>query len=129
MSAQVMVTLADDTYRRVEYLARLMNRDIADILVETIDRSLHPLGTPPMLGQPIADLPDVDVLNAADAQMDSAQEQRLSLLLEKQQAGQLADEERDDLLALTQMYQDGLLRKAQALNEVVRRGLRPPLVP
>ncbi len=61
--------------------------------------------------------------------MDSAQEQRLSLLLEKQQAGHLADEERGDLLALMQVYQDGLLRKAQALNEAVRRGLRPPLVP
>ncbi len=52
MSAQVMVTLPDDTYRRVEYLARLMNRDIADILVETIDRSLHPLALHPCSASP-----------------------------------------------------------------------------
>jgi hypothetical protein len=28
-----------------------------------------------------------------------------------------------------QVYQEGLLRKAQALNEAVQRGLRPPLAP
>ena len=51
-----------------------MNRDIADILVETSDWSLHPLVTPLRPGQPIADLPNVDVLALADAQMDVAQE-------------------------------------------------------
>ncbi len=129
MSAQVTVTLPDETYRRAEYLARLTNRGIADILAETIDRSLHLLGAPPMPDQAVADLPDVDVLALADAWMDVAQERRLSQLLEQQQAGQLAGEERADLLALMQVYQDGLLRKAQALNEAVHRGLRPPLVP
>jgi len=54
---------------------------------------------------------------------------RLSQLLEQQQAGQLTDEERADLLALMHVYQDGLRRKAQGLNEAVRRGLQPPLVP
>lgn len=127
MCAQVTVTLPDDTYRRAEYLARLAGRDIADVLAEMIDQSLHPLGKQRLAADPVAELSDADVQAAADAQMDPAQERRLSELLAKQQAGQLASDERPDLLALMQVYQDGLLRKAQALNEAVRRGLRPPL--
>ncbi len=116
MSTQVTVTLQDDIYRRAEYLARLTGRDIADILAETIDLSLRPLGMQDTAAQPVADLSDAEVLSAAESQMDPVQAQRFEALLEKQQAGQLADEERSALLALLQVYQDGLLRKAQALQ-------------
>jgi hypothetical protein len=58
-----------------------------------------------------------------------AQDRRLSALLQKQQAQALSDPERAELLALMQVYQEGLLRKAQALREAVRRGLRMPLKP
>lgn len=56
--------------------------------------------------------------------MNSIQDRRLSLLLNKQQAGKLIEAERVELSALMQVYQEGLLRKAQALSEAVRRGLR-----
>ena len=49
--------------------------------------------------------------------------------MQKQQEGQLSDTERSELISLMQLYQDGLLRKAQALREAVRRGLREPLEP
>jgi hypothetical protein len=41
----------------------------------------------------------------------------------------LSDTERGELLTLMQVYQEGLLRKAQALHEAVRRGLREPPAP
>lgn len=129
MSAQVMVTLPDDTYRRAEYLARMTGRDIADVLADTIGLSLQPLGAQQAADQPVAQLSDADVLAVADSRMDLALDQHMSELLDKQQAGRLADDERPMLLALMQVYQDGLLRKAQALNEAVRRGLLPPLDP
>ncbi len=72
---------------------------------------------------------DADVLVAAGSQMDSTQDKYLSETLEKQQAGRLADTEYPAMPALMQVYQDGLLRKARALNEAVRRGLRPSLDP
>ncbi len=50
-----------------------------------------------------------------------------STFLNKQQAGQLTEDERTELMAPMQVYQQGLLRKAQALSEAVRRGLREPL--
>jgi hypothetical protein len=51
----------------------------------------------------------------------------LSELLDQQQAGRLDFQKRDELTALMQVYQEGLLRKATALSEAVKRGLREPL--
>ena len=129
MGTQVTVTLPDDTYRRAEYLARLTGRDIADVLAETIDLSLQPLGVQHAADQPVAELSDADLLAIADSEMDPAQAERFRELLERQLAGHLTQEDRAALLALMQVYQEGLLRKAQALHEAVRRGLRPPLAP
>jgi predicted DNA-binding protein len=132
MSTQVTVTLPDDTYRRAEYLARLTGRDIADVLAETLHLSLQPLGMLHAADQPVAELSDADVLSIADSEMDPAQEGRFSELLEARharQAARLTQEDRAALLALMRVYQEGLLRKAQALHEAVQRGLRPPLAP
>lgn len=129
MSTQVTVTLPDETYRRAETLARLSGRDIAEILADTIDMSLQPLGTAGGAVSPIAELSDADVLALSEAQMDEDQDRRLSALLVQQQAGSLSDDDRRALLALLQVYQEGLLRKAQALREAVTRGLRPSLEP
>ncbi|SRR5258708_3227893 len=127
MSTQVIVTLPDETYRRAVHLARLTGREIADVLADTLDISLQPLGTELVTGKPVSELSDSEVLSAADSMMESIQDQRFSKLLDKQQAGKLTGEERPELLALMQVYQEGLLRKAQALNEAVQRGLRKPL--
>ena len=77
----------------------------------------------------MSELSDVEVLTAADAQMAVEPSLRFSELLDQQQAGRLTDMQRSELTALIQVYQDGLLRKAQALHEAVRRGLRLPLAP
>src|SRR5437764_282163 len=129
MSTQVIVTLPDETYRRAVHLARITGRDIAEVLADTIEISLQPLGAELVTGKPVAQLSDSELLATADAQMEPTQEQRFSELLGKQQAGKLTDEERPELRALMQVYQEGLLRKAQALNEAVQRGLRAPLEP
>ncbi len=59
--------------------------------------------------------------------MEPEQDQRLSDLLDKQQAGILTNNQRLELLTLMQIYQEGLLRKATALSEAVRRRLIEPL--
>lgn len=129
MSTQVTVTLPDDVYRRAEHLAQLTSRDVAEILADTIELSLSPLGVSPEPVRPVTELPDEEVLALTELQMDPAQDRRLSALLDKQQAGELTEAEHTELLALMQVYQEGLLRKAQALREAVRRGLREPLAP
>ena len=74
-------------------------------------------------------LSDAEVLALTDLQLPAAQDQRLSALLDRQQVGALTEQERAELAALFHRYQEGLLRKAQALAEAVRRGLRGPLSP
>ena len=74
-------------------------------------------------------LSDTAVLAIADLQLAPADDARLSVLLHAQQAGRLEGAERQELVALMQRYNEGLLRKAHALAEAVRRGLRPPPAP
>lgn len=129
MSTQVVITLPDEIYHRAERLAQLIHRDVADILADTLALSLPPLSLQPEAVRPIMELSDEDVLALAELQMEPDQDRRLSVLLEGQQAGELTNAERPELLALMQLYQERLVRKAQALREAVRRGLRQPLEP
>ena len=43
MSMQVTVTLPDDVYQRVQRLAQLTQREVADVLTDTISISLPDL--------------------------------------------------------------------------------------
>ena len=129
MSTQVTVTLPDEVYERAARLAQLSHREVADILAETISVSLPILHPQAEVPAPVEDLADAEVLALTDLQLPAAQDQRLSTLLDRQQAGALTEQERAELVSLFQLYQEGLLRKAQALAEAVRRGLREPLDP
>jgi hypothetical protein len=78
-------------------------------------------------GIAVSELTDEEVLALSELQMEAAQDERSSLLLDKQQAGQLSEAEGLELRGFLHLYQDGLLLKAHALQEAVRRGLREPL--
>ncbi len=123
MSTQVTLTLPYALWERAGLLARRTGRDVTDLLAETIELSLNPLGVC-TAERPVENWPDQDLLVAVDAQLPPADNQRLSELLDRQQDGALAATEQAELRALMQAYQDGLLRKAQTLREAVRRGLR-----
>jgi hypothetical protein len=127
MSTQITITLPDEVYQRAERFARLANRDIASVLVDTIQLSIPPIRADIFDLEPISDLPDEQVLALTELQMESDQDARLSELLDHQQAGLLTENERLELQALMQIYQEGLLRKATALSEAVKRGLMEPL--
>ena len=129
MSTEVRITLHDAVYRRAKRLAEVANRDIADLLAQAIELSLSPAGGASDVYKPVSKLSDNEVLELSKSQMDAKQDRRFSRLLDKQQAGTLRSSEEPELLALMQGYQEKLLRKAQALREAVRPGLREPLTP
>ncbi len=129
MNTQVMINLPNETYYQVEHLAQLTRRNIADILAETIQLALPPLKLRTEVEPPVSTLSNVAVTALLQLQMKPEQDRRLSLLLHRQQANRLTRPERYELLVLMQIYQEGLLRKAQALHEAVKRGLCPPLEP
>jgi hypothetical protein len=127
MKTQITITLPDEIYHRAELFARLANRDVASVLADTIQLFI-PLVRANILDlEPISDLSDEQVFALTELQMEPDQDARLSELLDRQQAGLLAEDERLDLQALMQIYQEGLLRKATALSEAVKRGLMEPL--
>ena len=126
MSNRITLTLRDDVFKRAKMLAANSGRPVADLLTDAIDASLAPLGNPGKSRPPVRKLSDRKVLELADSMMVAKQDRRLSVLLGRQREGELTPPERVELMALMQVYQDGLLRKAQAIAEAVRRGLRGP---
>lgn len=81
-------------------------------------------GTVELSQVPMIELCDEEVLVLAELQMQPDQDRRLSDLLHQQQAGMLSSVERPELVRLLQVCQEDTLRKAQAMQEAVRRGLR-----
>ena len=129
MSTKITISLSDDTYRRAEHLAGISGRQIDDVLAETLQITLSPLSLDARRNSPVRDLSDSEVIQLADSMMEQQASQRFSELLDKQQSGTMTSDESHILLALLQEYQDGQLRKAEALNEAVKRGLKEPPAP
>jgi hypothetical protein len=129
MSTEVVLHLPENLYRQAGRMAELSNRDLPHVLTETLEKAFFPLGPVAETLPPIEKLSDEEVLKLANLQMESSQGKRLSRLLAQQNAGQLNKAEELELIALFQVNQEGMLRKAQALAEAVRRGLREPLSP
>ena len=127
MSTKITITLPDEVYQRAERFARLANRDVASVLADTIQLSIPPIRSDILTLEPISALSDKQVLALTELQMEPDQDTRLSELLDRQQAGILVENERSELQTLMQIYQEGLLRKATALSEAVKRGLMEPL--
>lgn len=67
---------------------------------------------------------DQAVLAAADLQLSPQQDERLSELLELQQASTITAEERAELANQMEIFKAAQLHKARGMVEAVRRGLR-----
>lgn len=123
MSTQVVLDLPENAFRSAVLLARGSQQSIQGMLTETVTQALTGWD---LWERSAATMADQEVLEVSDSRMDPVQSRRFGLLLDKQQAGTLAPEERPELWTLTRIYQLGQLRKAEALAEAVKRGLRPP---
>jgi hypothetical protein len=128
MGSQITLTLPNEVLEQATQWAGHLGRPLHEFLAETIEVSLQPLA-----GfteeKAIDSWDDKAVLELADSDMHPTENERLSQLLQRQQASQLSPAERYELDMLMQSYQVNLLRKARALREAVKRGLREPLQP
>jgi len=125
MTGQITLTLPVEVLERAALLASRTGRPVGDLLAETIELSLQPLGS----DSPPENWSDEEVLAATDKELSPEDDRRLSELLDRQQAGTMTNAESLELTALMQVYQQRLLRKAEAMSEAVRRGLREPVQP
>ncbi|MCC5650304.1 hypothetical protein LC609_10735 [Nostoc sp. XA013] len=108
MNTQIIITLPDEIYQRAERFARLANRDVASILVDTIQLSIPPVNGDVSDLEPVSVLSDEQVLALTELQMEPEQDARLSELLDHQQSGTLSEGDRSELQTLMQVYQEGL---------------------
>jgi hypothetical protein len=81
MATQVVVTLQDEVYRRVERLAQLPSCDVAELLADTMTLSLPALDASMESGQAVTVLSDEEVLALTALQMPPAQDRRLSTVM------------------------------------------------
>jgi hypothetical protein len=123
MSTRVTITLPDEVYRRAESLAQVTSREVADVLADTLALWLSASDLPATPGMAVASLSDQELLAVTELELPSEQDRRFSELLDSQQCSRLQPAERAELLAVMQIYQQGLLLKARALHEAVQRGL------
>jgi hypothetical protein len=119
MAEIVTLELPEELALRIKDIAERTRRRVEDVLIEWID---HAAAEPPL-----EFLSDSQILVLCELQMDIEQQDELGDLLAHNREGLLNEPERQRLDELMQVYRHGLVRKAQALQIAVARGLRPPL--
>jgi hypothetical protein len=124
MSPDITVHLSDSVRQRAEGWAEQTGMPLSDFLAETIELSLLPLGA---ASPPVNSWSDEEVLQASNDFFSPEDDQRLSDLLVQQREEALHTSDRDELHRLMTDYQERLARKALAMAEAVRRGLREPV--
>ena len=123
MQTQITLRLSDRLYRSATRLAAGVKRPVRMVLTDVLSSALDAWA---VREETVETWPDERVLSQCDAQMSSRQSERLSELLDLQQCDRLTADEKPELWALMRVYEAGQLRKAEALAEAVRRGLRTP---
>jgi hypothetical protein len=129
MSVEVTLYLSEHLVEHAKRFGEATQRDVGQVLADTLEMMWATIGTEPELELPVATLTDEEVLALADAKMDPIHNDRLAELQMRGKADGLTAAERGELLALLHLYQIGQLRKSAGLAEAVRRGLRTPLRP
>ncbi len=119
MSSLVTLEISEEIANLARGVAVRTNRRLEDVLTELLAHGAKEL--------PIEWLPDETVLALSYGMLPEDQQAELSELLHGNSNGTLTDEEHIHLDELMEIYEEGLLRKAQAIKVAVERGLRPRL--
>jgi len=119
MTEQLTLDLPEELARRAREFAAATHRRVEDAIVEWIDRAVTE--------QDVAHLSDDQLKDLCDLKLDDAEQQQMSVLLEKQREQEIDPVESQRLELLMDNYRRGLLLKARALKEAVKRGLKARL--
>ena len=119
MNSTVTLQLPTQSITHATVLANHTNRRLEDVLVEWIDQAAAKI--------PVQALPDEQVMALVNLQLSPHDQNAFSQLLAQNREGALSASQKTELDQLMKRYRRGMVRKAQALNEAVSRGLMPPL--
>jgi hypothetical protein len=113
MSTTLTIDLPDDLAAKAKSAAG--SRPLADAVLDWIARGVEET--------PVERMTDEEVRHAATAMMPTERQTELRALLADQRESRLTPDGRARLDELMAEYRSGLLAKAKAVNEAVRRGL------
>jgi hypothetical protein len=126
MNTEISLTLPDTVLEQAQLWAKHSGRPLDAFLAEAIELSLQPFGIAP---KELDEWSNDEVLKASEIQLSAGDEARLSELLDRQRESLLSANEAAQLQQLMVLYQQGLLLKAMATQEAVKRGLKTPPQP
>lgn len=115
---EITLNLPKKVYLDLSKFAEKSQRTLDEVVSERLQASSRNKSE-----NPLAPDSDEEVLEAAKLWIPENQSARHSRLLSKNQAGTLTDAEKKELDFFQQIYRIALLRKAQGINEAMRRGL------
>jgi hypothetical protein len=119
MSETMTIKVSETVARFATQLALRKHQPREDALADFLESAVNET--------PVESLSDNEVLALSEMRFSDEQDEMLSELLARQREDQLDAQGRQELAELMRAYEQGLLRKAQALRVAVERGLRAPL--
>lgn len=130
---RVEIELPESIYRQLAQIAKETAQPIATIAAKSVVGNLPPSveeASPELRSEllKMQTLETPDLLEIAQATMDSDQHKRQVELLTKNQDNQLTDSERQEMLSLRQLSDQLMLRKAYAWSVLRWRGQRVPSI-
>lgn len=127
----VAIQIPEHLYQRLKRLAALTNHSLEQLVVQTLSANVPPL--PDDIPDDMRDdlialeaLDDAALWHVAHSMVSAEQHEQLLLLLDKHQAGTIADAERAVLAQLQREADRLMLRKAYAYVLLKWRGHRIP---
>ncbi len=119
MNQQITLTVSDNVWLYAKAVATQNKRRIEEVLSDWLEKVSSEID--------VEKFSDSEILALTELQMSPAQQKLMDKFQEKNGEGELTDDEKRQFDALMEIYEDALLRKAQALRVAVERGLIPPL--
>lgn len=117
----ITVELPDNLYQNVSSLAERTNRKVDEIIADKLEDNFEVENIE--FEQNVSNWSDEDVLALANSQMSSAQSERMSELLDREQAGNITNTEKSELNIYIKSLQFAALQKSFGLAEAVKREL------
>ena len=119
MNQQITIEVSEQVWRRASILAEQKKRNPKDVLEKWLEETVAETH--------VEDLTDEEILALSNLHFNNDEQENFSRLLEKSRESNLDKGEKYQLDELMRNYENGLLRKSQALREAVERGLIKPL--
>jgi hypothetical protein len=130
MTQTITLDLPDKLYEPIQRIAQATNRSVEAVLLTALQTSLPSLeGLPEDLTQELAGLETLDNDQLRQILLELVpfdQQQQLEALLQRNQAGELTEAERETLAYLQKEADRVMLRKARAAVLLRFRGQRVP---